>query len=181
MKINNDNIIYYFNEKTNGESSSKVMSIIEDCFKKSNLKIDEIDKIFVVNGPGSFTGIRIGVTIAKIIGYCLNKPIIPISELELLASKEYNVNKVSLIDARRGYVFGAIYDKDLNVIEEESHILLSDLEQKYPKEYKIVTEDNQDIDLLRIIKKHEMDKETNPHELKPNYLKNTEAEEKLND
>ena len=178
--IENNKIIYCFNNSNIGQTSSKVMSVIDEAFVKTNLKIDNIDKIFVVNGPGSFTGIRVGVTIAKIIGYCLNIPIIPLSELELLATTKTNTKyNIPLLDARRGYVYGAIYDQDLNVYFNEEYILLSQLEKEYPKDYTIIDGVNMNVDLLKIIKKHEFDQPINPHSLKPNYLKKTEAEENL--
>lgn len=173
--IINNKLDYFFIDKNNNDTSSKVMKVL----KEAVCDINTVDKIFVVNGPGSFTGIRVGVTIAKTIGFCLNIPIIKLSELELLATTKTDTKyNVSLIDARRGYVYAGIYDKNLNCYLEDQHILLNDI--KYPDSYTII--DNYDnIDLLKIIKKHEFDESINPHDLKPNYLKRTEAEEKLDD
>lgn len=173
--IINNKLDYFFIDKNNNDTSSKVMKVL----KEAVCDINTVDKIFVVNGPGSFTGIRVGVTIAKTIGFCLNIPIIKLSELELLATTKTDTKyNVSLIDARRGYVYAGIYDKDLNCYLEDQHILLNDI--KYPDSYTVI--DNYDnIDLLKIIKKHEFDEPINPHDLKPNYLKRTEAEEKLDD
>ena len=172
--IINDKIDYFFIDKNNNDTSSKVMKVLKDAVDD----INTVDKIFVVNGPGSFTGIRVGVTIAKTIGFCLNIPIISLSELELLVSTNTDTKyNVSLIDARRGYVYAGIYDNNLNVYLKDQYILASDI--NYPDNYTII--DNYDnIDLLKIIKKHEFDNPINPHDLKPNYLKKTEAEEKLN-
>ena len=179
--IKDDKIIYYKNDVSNSDTSSKVMPIIDEAFKSSNLTINDIDKIFVVNGPGSFTGIRVGVTIAKTISYCLNKPLIALSELELLATTNTNTDFIApIIDARRGYVFGAIYDKDLNVYFEDSHILLEELKTKF-KENTIIVDNSDNVDLIKLIDKHKNDEPINPHTLNPNYLKKTEAEEKLND
>lgn len=178
--IKNNEIIYINKDFSNSNTSSKVMPVIDEAFKNTKLTINDIDKIFVVNGPGSFTGIRVGVTIAKTMAYSLNIPLIKLSELELLATTLTDSYNVPIIDARRGYVYGAIYDKDLNIYYKESHILLDELKTKLPDNYKFV--DNYDeIDLIKLIKKHESSDVVNPHELKPNYLKNTEAEEKLND
>lgn len=179
--IKDDKIIYYKNDVSNSDTSSKVMPIIDEAFKSSNLTINDIDKIFVVNGPGSFTGIRVGVTIAKTIAYSLNKPLIALSELELLATTNTNTDYIApIIDARRGYVFGAIYDKDLNVYFEDSHILLEELKTKF-KENTIIVDNSDNVDLIKLIDKHKNDESINPHTLNPNYLKKTEAEEKLND
>ena len=173
--IIDNKIDYFFNDKNNNDTSSKVMKVIKEAVPD----INTVDKIFVVNGPGSFTGIRVGVTIAKMIGFCLNIPIIKLSELELLATTKTNTKyNASLIDARRGYVYAGIYDQDLNCYLEDQHILLSNI--NYPQDCTII-ENYDNIDLLKIIKKHEFDEPINPHNLKPNYLKRTEAEEKLDD
>ena len=97
--------------------------------KQNNLEPNDIDKIIVVNGPGSFTGIRVGVTIAKTYAYSLKKEIVTISSLEAMAisSKEDDIIKVPLIDARRGYVYGAIYSKDNMPILKPQYISLETL------------------------------------------------------
>jgi len=178
--IQNMEMIYYYGEKTDTTLSKKANSILAKAFEEAKLNIRDIDKIFIVNGPGSFTGIRVGVTIAKTIGYCLNIPVIPISELELLATTEVKGNRMPIIDARRGYVFGAVYDENLNIIVKEQHILFEDL-KKTVDDYTVIDKDNEKINLLTIIRKHEMDKPIDVHLLNPNYLKKTEAEEKLHD
>lgn len=176
-----DDKIVYYNSLNNTLTSSKIMSILDLGLSNANLKLNDIDKIFIVTGPGSFTGIRVGVTLAKTIGYLLNIPLIELSELEFLATTSVDTKYVvPIIDARRGYVYGGIYDNNLNVIYKDSHILLEDLKGKINDTYTFV--DNcLNVDLLKIIKKHEFDETKNPHLLVPNYLKNTEAEEKLND
>lgn len=84
--------------------SSYTLKEIDTMLKQNHLEPNDIDKIIVVNGPGSFTGIRVGVTIAKTYAYSLKKEIVTISSLEAMAisSKEDDIIKVPLIDARRG-------------------------------------------------------------------------------
>jgi len=83
-------------------------------FDKNDIAKDEITKIIVVNGPGSFTGIRIGVTIAKVYAWTLKIDITTITSLEAMAlsSKSNTTYKVPMIDARRGYVFAGICQTD---------------------------------------------------------------------
>ena len=92
--------------------SSKALSKISEMLTNNHLEPVDIDKIMVVNGPGSFTGIRVGVTIAKTYAYSLNKDIVTVSSLEAMAvsSKGETSFKVPLIDARRNYVYAAIFD-----------------------------------------------------------------------
>ena len=97
-----------------GQSLSEVaLPKIVSVFTENNIKPEQIDKIIVVNGPGSFTGIRIGITIAKVYAWSLNIPITTITSLEaMMLSNEKDAYKVPVIDARRQYVFGAIYDSN---------------------------------------------------------------------
>lgn len=177
--INNGKIAYIYNNNDAHDTSSKMMPVLAEAFDKAGLKPKDIDKIFVVTGPGSFTGIRVGLTVAKTMAYSLNIPIVPISSLEVMASDN---GGTALINARRGYVFAGTYDSDLNVLYPDSYVLMTD---KLEKPY--ISYDDFDfpfvkpkIDVLKVIKKHENDSSVNPHEIKPNYLKLTEAEEKLN-
>lgn len=176
--INDGKIAYLYNNNDNRDTSSKMMPVLAEAFSKAALKPNDIDKIFVVTGPGSFTGIRVGLTVAKTMAYALNIPIISLSSLEVMAS---GMAGTALINARRGYVFAGSYDDDLNIIKEDSYLLMS---KDFIKPY--ISYDKFDfetikpkIDVLKVIKKHENDESFNPHLIKPNYLKLTEAEEKL--
>ena len=177
-------IAYLYDNNDDKDTSSKIMPVIDEAFKKSSITPKEIDKIFVVNGPGSFTGIRVGLTVAKVMGYSFSIPVIPVSSLEFMCSG-FDFNVMGLIDARRGYVFAGEYDGNLNSIYKDSYVLFDNIDSKF----KYVSYDKFDFDvlkpkfdLLKIIKKHENDSILNVHNINPNYLKLTEAEEKrLND
>ena len=178
--IEDDKVLYLFHEEINSDMSSKIMPIIDEGFKSINKKIVDINKIFVVNGPGSFTGIRIGVTIAKTIAWALKKEIVTISSLEFMATTDVGTKYIApIIDARRGNVFSGIYDKDLNIIKEDKLINLENLKKSIDSNYTIVSYDldNVKVDVLKIINKHKNDRSLNPHSVNPNYLKLTEAEE----
>jgi len=181
--IKGQEVIYKYQETILSDMSSKLLPIIDNGLKELNLKLENIDKIFVVNGPGSFTGIRVGVTVAKTIAWALKKDIIPLSSLELIAttntSKKYIV---PMIDARRNNVFAGIYDNNLNCIKEDKLISRDEL-SNLDEDYEFVSYDNivgvikPNIDVIKIINKHINDEGINPHNLNPNYLKLTEAEE----
>ncbi|MCM1370822.1 MAG: tRNA (adenosine(37)-N6)-threonylcarbamoyltransferase complex dimerization subunit type 1 TsaB [Clostridium sp.] len=187
--INDNTIEYLFNSKVDSELSSMFIPIINGAFKKCSIRPNDIDKVFVSNGPGSFTGIRIGLAFAKTFCWALNKDLIFFTSLELIATSSNN-NCLSLIDARRGYVYRGFYDSNLNKLSNEKYISIAEVVNE------IETYNNLDyysydsfenfnvksvkIDILKLINKHINDKPVNPHELKPSYLKNTEAEEKLN-
>ena len=189
--VEDDKVLYEYNDTNSNELSSKIMPIIDEAFTKSNLKPNDIDTIFVTNGPGSFTGIRIGLTIAKVMAWSLNIKVVPLSSLELMVSGIDNYDYIiPLMDARRDNVFGALYDKNLNSIIEDTFISYESMINKAmnkvaDKNYIIVSHDldfeEPKYDILKVIKKHINDEGINPHKLNPNYLKLTEAEEKFNE
>ena len=172
-----------------GQSLSEVtLPKIAGLFEEAKLDPKEIDKIIVVNGPGSFTGIRIGLTIAKVYAWTLNLPITTIYSLEAMSisSKEDCVH-VPIINARRGYVFGAAYDKDQNVIVKPQHIKLEELLNQLEKvgRFELISNDEFDDfdtvpynpDMVKIVETFKDKAPINPHAVNPEYLKLTEAEE----
>ena len=177
--------------KLDKELSSFTLPEIKKIFDESKIDPKEIDKIIVVNGPGSFTGIRIGVTIAKTYAWSLQKEIATISSLEAMATKKEDTYEylVPMIDARRGYVYGAIYRKDGTLILKEQYIKRTALEvamDDLPGSAAIISNDvfetekkvlPYDADIEEIIKRFEQREGINPHAVEPNYLKLTEAEE----
>jgi len=185
--VKDTNIVSCFNKKVDLDLSVNILPIISKIFDESKMVPNDIDTIFVVNGPGSFTGIRIGVTIAKTYAWSLKKKIIPISSLEFIATTRVNEEYIiPLIDARRGYVYAGIYDSKLNIKNNDEYISLEELTKKAPKNSIYVSYDDVNIDhikpnvdVVRLIQKHINDKDINAHILNPNYLKMTEAEENL--
>lgn len=164
---------------------------IKSMLDANNISINTIDKFIVVNGPGSFTGIRIGVTISKVLALMLNKKISTISSLQAMAlsSTEDTSYKVPLIDARRGYVYSGIYDKDNNIILKDQYIKLDTLKciiEQLPGNYIIITNNNIEIpnkekyspNFEKILNVAIDIESVNPHYVNPIYLKSTEAEEK---
>ena len=183
--IDGDNVLYLYQDEINDDMSSKIMTIISEGFDKLAITIKDIDKIMVVNGPGSFTGVRIGVTIAKVLAWSLKKEIITISSLEYLATTPFNTKYIiPMIDCRRGNVYAGIYDSNLDIIKEDSFCSYESLKDYY-KDSTVVSFNKFDnsiipkLDVLKIVNKHINDNPINCHLVKPNYLKRTEAEERL--
>ncbi len=186
--IKDDKIIYHQTGDSLNKLSDIILTEIDVAFKSINLDIKDIDRIYLVNGPGSFTGIRIGLTFAKIVAYSLKKELVLLSKLEMLSClKEENKIIVPVIDARRGYVYGAIYDNKGNQLLKDQYIKLDELKVKannyndtiYVSEQPIegVKSIRPNYDLISLIKRHN-EVVSNIHTCKPNYLKKTEAEEK---
>ena len=111
--LENNNLIEKFDVITKESHSQRLMPIIENAFKKPKLTIDDIDLIVCDIGPGSFTGIRIGIATVK--AFCDSKDIIPIgiSSLEALAYSIKNNSKIicSIINAKNDNCYFALYEK----------------------------------------------------------------------
>ena len=192
--VDKDNLICEVKRRIDHDLSTMALSIIADMFSKSDIKPIDINKIILVNGPGSFTGCRIGITIAKIYAWTLNIPITIISSLEAMATTnlEYDFY-VPVIDARRGYVYTGIYDKEGNIILKDQYTRKTVIEMAangMTSNYTYITNDNielngsvnkYDPNILKIVERYKDKEEINPHLIDANYLKLTEAEENLND
>ncbi len=105
---------------------------IDDLLKKAAISITDLDAIAVTKGPGSYTGLRVGMSAAKGLAYTLQKPIITLSTLELMAHDILTIigDKESLvcpmIDARRMEVFTALYNSSLKEINSPSAMILDE-------------------------------------------------------
>lgn len=174
--------------------STMALTTMVTMLEEKNIKPSDIDKIILVNGPGSFTGCRIGITIAKTFAWSLNIPITTISSLEAMALSNENYDFfIPVLDARRDFVFSGIYDKDNNQIMKNQYIKKSVLEtaiNNMSDNFIFITNDdielngpkvNYDPNILNIVLKYKDKEPVNPHGIDADYLKLTEAEEKLND
>ena len=160
------------------EHSIYTTKFIDDILKECNLKPNEIDKIMVVNGPGSFTGVRIGVTIAKTYAYLLNKEVIPVSSLKMLSLSTNHEYCLSIINANHDNYYLALYDKDNNeIINKYNPTIVSDNDITIDKVKGLKTK----LDYINIVNYYSNKESINPHLLVPNYLKLPEALEKKND
>ncbi len=148
---------------------------IEQLIKRNRITISDIDQIVVGIGPGSYTGIRIAVTVAKMLGYTKNIPLYTISSLYFMTSG-YEGKIAALIDARRGYVFASVHEND-KIIMDDTYVLLEDLKDdaRYKKAKTVFIDERH----YEVNPKHiytHMKKVDKIHDLIPNYLRKTEAE-----
>lgn len=160
------------------EHSIYAVEKLDEILKNNNLKPDDIDQIFVSVGPGSFTGIRIGVTIAKTYAYCLGKLIVPVSSLKMkiLEYSGYDYY-VSVIKDKRNLLYFGLYDKNYKTINEEL-ITEEQFKNRIQKleNYKLVESENNDdnrknLDIKSVINYYKNESPVNPHKVNPLYLK----------
>lgn len=113
--VQNDETIIEHTVNIRKNHSVQLMPAIEDLFTKSNWKFSDIDRIAVAEGPGSYTGLRIAVTIAKSLAWTHNIEIVGISSLQVIAANsDSGVEKliVPLFDARRENIYTGLYTKN---------------------------------------------------------------------
>ncbi len=132
------NIIAVKENSIQKDHASFLQPAIREMLSETGLKLSELDAVAVVNGPGSYTGLRVGLSAAKGICFALQKPLITLSTLEWMAiAFRFSVYDFicPLIDARRMEVFTATYDRNLScvsppvpkIIDESSFHELLDL------------------------------------------------------
>lgn len=168
-----------------GDTSLIALDEINKLLKSEKIRLNDLDKIILVNGPGSYTGTRICTTIAKTISFCLDIPVIEVSSLEVIAlsSKE---PVVAFIDARRSNVWALAKEGGKNVLEEQFISFNEVLKNFNPQIWHYATNKKttiiDDYDLIkpnyRLICDVFKNREATPaHLINVNYLKKTEAEE----
>lgn len=117
--MNNDEILVEIKQHIKLTHSIGAMPAIEEALQRANIEPKAIDAIAVSIGPGSYTGVRIGVTIAKTLGWTLQIPVVPVSSLKILAS---NIDSTTIIcpviDARRNNVYAAIYQGNETLLDD---------------------------------------------------------------
>lgn len=111
--------------------SEKLTVFIQDVLKEAGLELKNVDAVAVSKGPGSYTGLRIGVSVAKGLCYALNKPLIAVDTLQAMALKMSLTEKSDLfcpmIDARRMEVYTALYDGANRIVEPVSAKIIDEI------------------------------------------------------
>ncbi|MGM9874090.1 MAG: tRNA (adenosine(37)-N6)-threonylcarbamoyltransferase complex dimerization subunit type 1 TsaB [Bacilli bacterium] len=151
---------------------------LDNILKRNQISCDEIDCIAVTIGPGSYTGIRIALTIAKIFSLAKNIPLIPISSLQALSKKD--TYSITLINARSNRSYFAVYYNETKI--EEDKVMKNEDVLTYINNHKNYTIcgdtkylniESEHVDILNEMNRistyvHSVD---NPDLVKPVYLK----------
>lgn len=111
----NDLIVYVSYLDIRKTHSERLMVQVKEALEQNKISIDDIDLICLANGPGSFTGIRIGLATAKGLSYGKKIPLLALNNLELLAANIYGNQRaiLSFVDAKMGEVYTALYSSEL--------------------------------------------------------------------
>ena len=129
-------------DKSNNYSHAEKLHVyIEEVLKENQLKASELDAIAISKGPGSYTGLRIGVSAAKGLCFSLDIPLISISTLRSLARQIVDEDAliIPLLDARRMEVYSAVFNQDYEQLREtRAEILEADIYTEYLEKGKVV-------------------------------------------
>lgn len=192
--IKDNKIIFDKELHTKNDHSSYLVPTIDEAFKSNNIDFKELDEIIVGNGPGSFTGTRISIAVAKTYAFSFNIPVYMISSLEeLIYDNDGYDFYVPIIEEKKENLYFSIFDKNKKRVMDDTYssteymykkleeldgkILLISLSDKKYEKYDTV---KASINALNIMKNIDVNNEkVNPHLLKPNYIKKIEAEAKL--
>jgi tRNA threonylcarbamoyladenosine biosynthesis protein TsaB len=105
--------------------AERLHNFIKELVEDNDLKLSDLDAIAVSKGPGSYTGLRIGISAAKGLCFSLDLPLISVATLTSLANQVENEGTIiPMMDARRMEVYTAVFDKDKNQIEDTSAKIL---------------------------------------------------------
>lgn len=157
------------------DHAKNIVILIEEALKENKMEVANINEVIVGVGPGSYTGVRMAVTVGKMLASLGQIKLKKISTLALMSSGYEGVT-LALIDARRGNAFAGGYKNGDLVIEEclvnKESFIHQNLYQNLCDESHFI------VDPLLVISKAILVE--NPHSFVPNYLRDTEAERNLN-
>lgn len=141
-----------------GAHAEQLMQLVVDVMEKTETELNFLDAIAVSEGPGSYTGLRIGVSTAKGLAFGLNLPLISVNTLQALASavvSESDALIISVLDARRMEVYREVFDSKLNSVSKlDSEVLEANAFQNFLEGGRVYFVGNA-LEKLRTVVSHE--------------------------
>ncbi|MBK8521914.1 MAG: tRNA (adenosine(37)-N6)-threonylcarbamoyltransferase complex dimerization subunit type 1 TsaB [Ferruginibacter sp.] len=131
----NGQLLHWLSSESQKEHAAFLQAAIQQLIKSVDINIKEVDAVAVTAGPGSYTGLRVGMASAKGLCYALKKPLITIGTLEVLTASALQLFPgdhedllyCPMIDARRMEIFTAIYKHDLSIVLKPCAMILDEL------------------------------------------------------
>lgn len=164
-----DGVVFDERVKEDGMHTQYLVSLLEDLLEQNHVTFDDLSGIIVVNGPGSFTGVRIGVVVAKMISYCKHIPLKVISYLQALSLK-YNCECMVGIKDRNG-VFVGQFNQDHELVGDYFYVSNHNF-LKYQDQ--VIIDEEVNLDMVYDYLKDKED--VHPHFVKPIYVKKIEVD-----
>lgn len=159
---------------SNRNHSIYTVPLIEEILKDNKITTKELNEIIVIDGPGSFTGVRLGITVAKMLAYTLNIKIKAISSIEALAAGKNENKMIITISDPKGKYLGIFNNgKPISELSYLSNVQYENFINTNYKEYK--EQDDDKLDIEAIYNYSQNIKNQNPHTVKARYIKGIEA------
>jgi tRNA threonylcarbamoyladenosine biosynthesis protein TsaB len=152
---------------------------VERLLARHGMKITDIEGFAAAAGPGSFTGVRVGLTAAKGLAVATGRKVVAVSNLQALASFGTRPQRAPVIDARRGDIFGAVYDADLRLVSPEVVMKLEDFLLTLPDDAEVINDPSKRLAgaIARIAAgRFEAGLAQDPAEIDANYVRRSDAE-----
>lgn len=152
IKYNDRKIFKTLDEgKTHSET---LLPLIDSVLKENNISLDDINILGVVTGPGSFTGIRIGISTIKAVAFAKDIKVVEITSTEVLARniEDESIYKIGIIDAKNEQIYAGIYTNEFKLLKEYAGDINDFINELKNIEIKISEDINQKISLKEIYK-----------------------------
>jgi len=152
---------------------------IEALLARHNLKITDIERFAAAAGPGSFTGVRVGLTAAKGLAEATGRQVVAVSNLQAIASFGTRALRAPVIDARRGDIFGAVYDAELRLVAPEVVMKFEEFVHTLPEDVEVMTDAPKLLAgaIARIAaRRFQAGLAQDPSEVDANYVRRSDAE-----
>lgn len=175
--VSEEKVIYEKKLAGKNNHSENLIKIISEALETNNLAVKDLDEIIVGIGPGSYTGARVSLVVAKMFAFTHNIVLKIVSSLDMAFSGHFKSDGIYalMIKAKKDYVYANIIEvKDLIIskIKEDKFLLKEEfLKEIENKEFIVFSEDNISFDALVIANKLNLEEVANIHLLEPNYLR----------
>lgn len=171
--LEDEEVLFSQVQSGNNNHSETLINALMDRFEKEGYSPDDIDEVYVGRGPGSYTGVRVSCTCAKVLAYSKQIKLYSFSSLDFLYTTNLKEGETVLrMDARRGFSYAKVLSFDghkITTILDETYIETAVLEEKYPHLLNITAESNgYHPDLIL---RYQMYREENSLSFVPTYLR----------
>ena len=171
--LNDLKVVFEHVQPGNNNHSETLVQVLENTLKENNIELDNIEEIFVGRGPGSYTGVRVACTVAKVSAYIKNKKLYSFSSLDLLLTTNLTFGKVVCqMDARRGFSYAKAFNisENIEVIKEEEFTETTKLQDEFADAL-FITNESYNYNPVILIEKGLFREENNIHGFVPTYLR----------
>ena len=171
--LNDLKVVFEHVQPGNNNHSETLVQVLENTLKENDIELDNIEEIFVGRGPGSYTGVRVACTVAKVLAYIKNKKLCSFSSLDLLLTTNLTFGKVVCqMDARRGFSYAKAFNisENIEVIKEEEFTETTKLQDEFADAL-FITNESSNYNPVILIEKGLFREENNIHGFVPTYLR----------